>query len=1469
MARRISLAGWFFFVAAASGQGIITTIAGTGRIFPPTPLNALSSPLGVVYDVASDSAGNLYIADATNMMVFRVSVSGTLTVVAGNGVAGYSGDGGPATNASLNYPKGVAVDPLGNVYIADEYNHRIRKVSGGMITTVAGDGTASFGGDGGTATFAALDYPNGVALDGAGNLYIADTFNNRIRKVTGGIITTVAGNGNGGYGGDGGAALNAALANPEGVTVDSSGNVFIADTLNHRVRKVTNGNISTIAGTGTEGFSGDGGLATAAKLFAPYGLSVDSSGNVYIADTGNQRIRKVSGAVISTIAGNGSHGYAGDGGAATNAAFYFPCDVALDAAGNIYVADTDGERIRKISGGLITTVAGNGGVGFGGDGGLATNAYFTYPNSAVVDASGNLLIADTGDNRIRKVSNGIVTTVAGTGAPGFSGDGGPATNAWLEGPFSIALDASGNIYIADTNNQRIRRVVGGTITTIAGNGQQGFSGDGGPATSASFSAPQGVAVDGAGNVYVADYSNNRIRKITNGVISTIAGNGNAGFSGDGGPALNAALNAPCSVNVDAAGNLYITDYNNQRIRKVSGGVITTVAGNGLAGYGGDGGLATNASLNFPLGVAVDSAGNLYIADNTNNRIRKVTKGIITTIAGNGNPGFSGDGGPAISASLLYPGGVAVDPSGTVYIVDLDNNRIRAIPTSTFSFQASPTTLSFSATSGGATPASQAVNISSSLPGLAFSVSTSASWLTVSQSNGGAPASLQITADPAQLPAGSANGSVTISAANGVTATVNVTFTVTAALPATLGVSVPNVSFAVTQGASPVGSQVNVLNQGGGSLSYGVTSATATGGNWLGVSPSSGSATPSAAGSFTVTANPAGLAAGTYSGSVVVISPSGSTSQSKLVPVTLAVTGTQQTILLSETGMTFTGAAQGGQPLPQGFAILNTGAGSMSWTASANTLSGGPWLAIDQNNGSVATAFTSVSTVNASVNTAGLAPGTYYGQVQVISPGAANSPQSISVVLNVLVAGTALGAEVQPTGLVFIGSPGISPGSQTIVVSNPQVNPITFGAVFQTVPAGGTNAITLLPVNATVQPNQPVSMVVQPDYTNLTSGVYQGFVELGFLDGSARSVPVVEVVAPGAFTASALQPDAPSGCNSLNVQPTTLNSGTSTVTIGQPVSLQVKVVDNCGNPVTTNSSVQATFNNKDSAVALTSLGNGNWSGTWTPQNQASQVQIIYLAISVTGIGAIDGQAQVTVSVLNSAAPLTAGVGNAASGAGAYIAPGALVSIYGQQFAASSSTSSTLPFPTNVNGTQVTLGGTALPLRYVGNGQINAQVPFNVGINTAQQLVVINGPTLSAPQSVVVAAAQPGVYTQDYSGSGPGIIVDLNTGAEITASHPAHVGDVLVIYCNGLGAVSPALPTGTPAPLNGPVSSTVNPVTVSVGGMNAPVSFAGLVPGYPDLYQVNSVVPSGIATGNSVPVILTVAGQSSPPVTLAVQ
>jgi sugar lactone lactonase YvrE len=334
-----------------------------------------------------------------------------ITTVAGNGLTGYSGAVLPATNTSLNNPYAVALDAVGNFYIADTDNESIRKVTpNGILTTVAGNGATGYFGDSGPATNASLNYPFGVALDAVGNLYIADLGNGRIRKVgANGIITTVAGNGDQGYSGDGGPATNASLFSPGGVAFDGVGNLYIADVDNQRVRKVdTNGNITTVAGTGALGYYGDGGPATNADLDYPSGLALDAAGNLYIGDPGNERIRKVgTNGIITTVAGTGASGYYGDGGPVTNADLDYPSGLALDAVGYLYIADVYNQRTRRVD------------------------------------------------------TNGITTTVAGTGtgAPGYYGDGGPPTSASLNYPFGVALDAAGNLYIADTYNQRIRKVL--------------------------------------------------------------------------------------------------------------------------------------------------------------------------------------------------------------------------------------------------------------------------------------------------------------------------------------------------------------------------------------------------------------------------------------------------------------------------------------------------------------------------------------------------------------------------------------------------------------------------------------------------------------------------------------------------------------------------------------------------------------------------------------------------------------------------------------------------------------------------------------------------------------------------------------------------------------------------------------------------------------------------------------------------
>jgi trimeric autotransporter adhesin len=488
-----------------------------------------------------------------------------------------------------------------------------------------------------------------------------DSGNDRIRKVTpDGMISTVVGNGKDGFGGDGGKAASAQLNRPRGVSVDSF-NLYIADSGNDRIRKVTpDGMISTVAGKGkgispSNSFSGDGGKATSAQLNFPMGIAVDSVGNLYIADSHNDRIRKVThDGTISTVAGNGlglwqsTLNISDDGGEATSAWVPAPSDVAVDSAGNLYIPH--GNRVSKISpDGVITTIAGG--------------HAFRAPYDMAVDSDGNIYLADEYSNRIRKVTpDGASITIAGNGTRGYSGDGSKAVSAQLAWPRHVAVDAAGNIYIAGGGN-RIRKVTAdGVITTIAGNGKKGYSGDGGPATSAQISSLTDIAADSKGNLYfteveipniplrgsvLPDLMKHRVRKVSSdGVITTIAATGT-------------------SVAVDSAGNLYIADRDSIGIRKyTSAGLEITFPGN------------WDEKLQA---IAVDSAGNLYVVEEGNHCISKITPaGVITTVAGNGTAGFSGDGGPAASAQLRNPTKIAVDAAGNLYILDNKNNRIRKV-----------------------------------------------------------------------------------------------------------------------------------------------------------------------------------------------------------------------------------------------------------------------------------------------------------------------------------------------------------------------------------------------------------------------------------------------------------------------------------------------------------------------------------------------------------------------------------------------------------------------------------------------------------------------------------------------------------------------------------------------------------------------------------------------------------------------
>jgi sugar lactone lactonase YvrE len=943
---------------------------------------ATSAELYTPYGVAVDSAGNLYIADVDNNRIREVSAgTGVITTVAGNGTQGYNGDGEAATSAELNNPIGVTVDAAGNLYIVDLSNYRVRKVAAGtgIITTVAGNGTQGYSGNGAAATSASLYEPYGVAVDSAGNLYISDIFMGVVREVSAatGIITTVAGTGSSGYNGDGIAATSAELCAPIGLAVDAAGNLYIADVFNDRVRKVAAGTgiITTVAGNGTQGYSGDGAVATSAELDAPSGVVLDSAGNLYIADEGNSRIREVSAGtgIITTVAGNGTPGYSGDTGPATSAELSVPAAVALDSGGDLYITDAHNNVIREVSAnttfpttavgstsasqnvlvqfnvpvaltnitaaqsqggkqeytvgtisgtgctvggtpitigavctvpvtfqpaysgnrgvslqvttsigssaytfpfglngvgtgpqvaltpGTMTTVAGTGAAGYSGNGGAATGAVLNNPAGAAVDSAGNLYFPDSGNNVIWKVSptTGLITIVAGNGTMGFSGDGGLATSAQLTTPYQVAVDSAGNLYIADTGNVRIREVSAttGLITTVAGDGMYGDTGDGGAATSATFNGVSGVTVDSAGNLYIADYGNGAIRKVFagSGLITTVAGNGTMGYGGDGGLATSAEL-APMAVAVDGVGDLYIADYGNNRIREVSAGtgLITTVAGNGTAGYSGDNGLATGAALNAPFGIAVDGASDLYITDSNNNRIREVFAGtgVIATVAGNGTGSYSGDGGGATSAALNSPAGIALDGVGNLYFADSNNNRIREVEVTvppTLTFQTATNVGSTDSMDGPQTIAiSNIGNAALTLPtpttganpsvAAGFTLDSSSSCLQLTSAGTLVPGmNCTFAVDFAPTVAGTISGSLVLTdntlnavAPNYATQTIALNGTaVTAAVAPTL--TTPTLTFAPiatqTEGAAPFA--VSATSASSGAVTYAVTSGPAT------------------------------------------------------------------------------------------------------------------------------------------------------------------------------------------------------------------------------------------------------------------------------------------------------------------------------------------------------------------------------------------------------------------------------------------------------------------------------------------------------------------------------------------------------------------------------------------------------------------------------------------------------------------
>jgi sugar lactone lactonase YvrE len=664
-------------------------------------VKATDVSISLVDGVAVSPDGDTYISRRAHNVISRIDQNGLLLNVVGTGASGYSGDGGPATQAQLKVPAGLTFDSRGNLYIADRENHRVRKVDKkGIITTVAGNGTAGFSGDGGPATQASLNLPSGLAVDSKGNLYISDRSNNRVRVVNSkGIIKTIAGNGKDGYHGDNMPALKATLDKPFGLALDKNNNLYIADRGNNRIRKVDgSGLISTVAGDGGFYFIGDNGPAYRASIAGPTDVDVDDKGNIYIADRNNNRIRVVDKlGMIRTLMGTGQRDYNGDSELARETNLQLPFGVALDKNGDLLVIDRSHYRIRKVTlkGNKVTTLAGNGVKKFGGDGGPASGAKIEFPHGIDVDSKDNVIFADKAHYRIRKITpQGIISTIVGSGIRGNIGDGGPALKASIH-PFRMRLNDKDEIFFLSPSGfvSLVRKVntkgiINEYITTGDADYQKAVMASGSGVSTKSnitvISQFSDLIPDKKGNLYLADRINHQIRKLSpKGKIKTIAGTGDSNYFGDGGPATEAAFRDPAAITLDEAGNLYVADAANNMVRKIdTKGIITTIAGNGKHKDLGDGGPALKASLRSIDSLAFNPAGELHIVETNTHHIRKIKKdGTIVTVAGRpGIQGDFGDGRLATKAMLKQPADIAFDSKGNMYITDMGNNKIRKVDT---------------------------------------------------------------------------------------------------------------------------------------------------------------------------------------------------------------------------------------------------------------------------------------------------------------------------------------------------------------------------------------------------------------------------------------------------------------------------------------------------------------------------------------------------------------------------------------------------------------------------------------------------------------------------------------------------------------------------------------------------------------------------------------------------------------------
>jgi uncharacterized protein (TIGR03437 family) len=777
-------------------------------------------------------------------------------------------------------------------------------------------------------------------------------------------------------------------------------------------------------------------------------------------------------------------------------------------------------------------------------------------------------------------------------------------------------------------------------------------------------------------------------------------------------------------------------------------------------------------------------------------------------------------------------------------------------TTTATVLVSPASLSYTFAQGSSsTPGQlQVTGTNGSIVQVTVTTVSGGTWLNVSPASAQIPATLNVTVSGQFLSAGTYQGSITIQVGS-ISAMVPVTLTVTPQPANALTLAPASLQLETQAGATSAVESLTIGNTGSTTLNWTAAASTTNGGNWLGISPASGSATWSEPSVVNVTFNTAGLAAGVYNGKITVNPGSLTTT------VQLVVSAAAPSLLLNQTGVVLNSLAGGGVLPFQGIQVVNNGSGALNWSAKVVT---GSWLTVTPSSGSAATG--SPGGFALQVNTTGLSPGSYSGLIQVAAPGAVNTPQYVSVVLNVAPATSKLSG-AYPLGLIFFApAGGAAPASQSVSLFTASPNAVPVSVFLQTL--SGTGSWLSTDQNAlSLSPSGTLNVSVDPSHQ--TRGVYQGVASLVFGDGSLAvdvRVYLIVMASSGATPESLREPAAATACTpSILIMVMRQLGNNFSASVGWPVNLEAQLADDCGN-APASATLVASFSNGDAPLALASLGNGIYSATWKPGTAAPTSVTVqsFLSPLVSASTILTGQ----VSANSASPPFVApgGVVNGASfAAGAAVAPGSIISVFGSNLATSDGNGASFPLPTALAGIKLTIGGIDAPLFYAGKGQVNAELPCEITPGSQTQVIAraisTSGAEVDAvPETIVVGTAQPGIF---MAGGTQGAILNV-ANQLVNSTNPAAAGDVIVVFCTGLGALNPPAQTGQPSSSGRAMTQP----TVTVGGLAASVQYAGVAPGYVGLYQVNVVVPAGIGAGSAIPVVLTQNGAASNAGTIAV-